>query len=123
MRRRLYNKLIENYTLNLVIGEDIPNNVPREFHIIKLYVRNKDNTLKLYEHISLFYLINESKFINIEGDPRYIFKEKDKYMCEVIPLGDNRGVYRILNGEKFKIMEINPLFELDSNVKTLKKNI
>ncbi|MBE6152773.1 MAG: hypothetical protein E7166_00905 [Firmicutes bacterium] len=125
MRKKLHNILIENYTLHLVIGEDIPNNAPKEFHIVKLYVRDKDNNLKLYEDISLPYLINHSEFLDIEDDPRYFFKEGYdpetngcKYICEIKPFGTMKGVYRILNGQPIKIGNIEPLCKFENNVKT-----
>lgn len=117
--------LIEDYILHLVVGEDIPSNVPDEFHIVKLYIREKDNNLKLYANISLPYLINHSKFLDIKDDPRYIFQEgydpKTKgcrYICEIKPLGNLKGVYRILNGHPIKIGDIEPLCEFEKNIKT-----
>jgi len=129
MRKKLYNKLISNYTLNLVIGEDIPKDVPNEFHTIKLYIREENNNLKLYDSISLPYLINHSQFLDIEDDPRYIFKEGydpetggSKYTCMLKPLGTMKGVYRILGMNMFKIGSVEPLFELnDKNVNKLIK--
>jgi len=125
MRKKLYNKLIEEYTLHLVVGNDIPANAPDEFHIVKLYIRDKDNNLKLYADISLPYLINCSKFLDIKDDPRYFFKEGYdpetkgcKYICEIKPLGTMKGVYRILNGQPIKIGDIEPLCELENNVKS-----
>ena len=132
MRKKLYDKLISNYILHLVIGEDIPANAPNEFHTIKLYVR-KNNNLKLYADISLLYLINYSKFINInKDDPTYIFEQRYnpategyKYACMIKPFGDMKGVYRILNDQNIKIQSIEPLFELENDVKLhtlVKKN-
>lgn len=124
MRKKLHDTLIEDYILHLVIGEDIPSNVPDEFHTVKLYARDKDNTLNLYADISLPYLINHSEFLDIKDDPRYFFKEGYdsetkvcKYICEIKPLGTMKGVYRILNGQPIKIGDIEPLCELKNNVK------
>lgn len=114
----------EDSRLHLVVGEDIPQNVPNEFYMVSLYVRDKDNNLNLYADISLPYLINHSEFLNIKGDPRYIFKEGYdtetkgcKYICEIKPLGDLKGIYRVLNGQYIKIQSIDPLCELETNIK------
>ena len=111
--------------LHLVVGEDIPITAPNEFHIVKLYVRDKEDNLRLYADISLPYLINHSEFLYIKDDPRYFFKEEYepetkgcKYICEIKPLGNMKGIYRILNGRSIKIGDIEPLFELENNVKT-----
>ena len=131
MKNKLYDKLMDDYTLHLVVGEDIPANAPDEFHIVKLYVRDKEDNLNLYANISLPYLINYSEFLDIKDDPRYFLKEGYdsntkgcKYICEIKPLGNISGVYRILNGQSIKIMSIDPLRELKNNVKvhTLTKN-
>ena len=123
-RKELYNLLIEDYILHLVVGEDIPANVPNEFHIVKLYIRDKEGNLNLYADISLPYSINHSEFLDIKDDPRYFFKEEYdpetkgcKYMCEIKPLGTMKGVYRILNGQSIKIGDIEPLCKLENNVK------
>lgn len=99
--------------IDLVIGEDFSKNIPEEFHTVNLYSRNKDNSLMLVTTLSLPYLINYVKFLNIKDDPRYILKEGYdrktggcKYICEIKPLGDLRGVYRVLNGQNIKIMSI-----------------
>lgn len=44
----------------MVVGEDIPADVPKEFYNVTLYVRDQDNNLKLYADVSLPYLINHS---------------------------------------------------------------
>ena len=118
MRKELYNELI------LIIGEDIPANVPAEFNTVKMYVRDENGNLNLYADISLPYLINYSKFLNIEDDPRYFFYEDYdfetegcRYICEIIPFGNMKGVYRILNGMPIKIKEIKPLCEIKSTNK------
>jgi len=123
-RKELYNLLIEDYILHLVVGEDIPANVPNEFHIVKLYIRDKEGNLNLYADISLPYSINHSEFLDIKDDPRYFFKEEYdpetkgcKYMCEIKPLGTMKGVYRILDGEYIKIGPIEPLCELENDIK------
>ena len=123
-RKELYNLLIEDYILHLVVGEDISTNAPDEFHTVKLYVRDKDDNLNLYADISLPYLINHSEFLDIKDDPRYFFKEEYdpetkgcKYTCEIKPLGTMKGVYRILNGQSIKIGDIEPLYEIENNVK------
>lgn len=121
MRKRLYNEFIADHTLHLVIGEGIPDNIPEEFHIIKLYIRDKDNNLKLYSDISLPYSINYSKFENSIGDDyKYIFKEeydfetkKSKYACMLKPLGDDKGLYRIFNDKLIKIQSIEPLCNIE----------
>ena len=127
MRKRLYNMLIEDYILHLVVGEDIPMDAPEEFIFVKLYMRDKDNNLNLYADISLPYSINHSEFLDIEDDPRYIFKEEYdpqtkgcKYECELKPLGDMKGVYRILDGQYIKIRSIEPLCEIENNSKVYK---
>ncbi|MBQ2872600.1 MAG: hypothetical protein IJE89_01210 [Bacilli bacterium] len=124
MRNKLYNMLIENYILHLVVGEDIPKNAPKEFHIVKLYARDKEGNLNLYTEISLPYLINHSEFLDIKDDPRYFFKEGYnpqtkgcKYICEIKHLGTLKDVYRILNGQSIKIRDIEPLCELENNGK------
>lgn len=123
MRRKLHDILISDYIVHLVIGEDIPANIKDEFHTVKLYVRDKDNNLNLYAVISLPYLINHSKFLDIKGDPRYIFKEGYdsqtkgcKYICEIKPFGEMKGVYRIINGKNIKIMSIEPLCEVENEL-------
>ena len=75
-RKELYNLLMEDYILHLIVGEDIPTNVPNEFHIVKLYIRDKEGNLNLYADISLPYSINHSEFLDIKDDPRYFFKEE-----------------------------------------------
>jgi len=124
MRKKVQDMLMADHILHLVVGEDIPDNIPDEFHTIKLYVRDKNNNLKLYAVLPLPYLINYSEFLDIEGDPRYFFKEEYdqetkgcKYFCEVKPLGNLKGVYRILNGQSIKIADIEPLCELENSIK------
>ena len=116
--------------LRLVIGENVPRNILNEFDIVKFYLRNIDGNLSLYADISLPYLINHVEFLDIKDDPRYYFYEGYdsqtkgcKYICEVKPYGMMKGIYRILNGERIKIGNIEPLFELENNgnVKKLKK--
>ena len=128
--RKKYDVVNEDYILYLVIGEDIPNDVPDEFHVIKLYMRDKNGNLNLYADISLPYLINHSEFLDIKDDPRYFLKEGYdpqtegcRYICEIKPLGSMKGVYRILNGQSIKIMSIEPLCKLEdiSSVYTLVK--
>lgn len=113
MKKKLYNELI------LVIGDDIPSNAPKEFNTVKMYVSGENGNLNLYADISLPYLINYSKFLNIEGDPRYFFYEDYdfetngcRHICEIKPFGDMKGVYRILNGMPIKIKDIIPLYEV-----------
>lgn len=124
MKKELYNELV------LVIGEDIPANAPEQFNTVKMYVRDKNGNINLYANISLPYLINYSKFLDIEGDPRYFFYEDYdfetngcRYICEIKPFGDLKGIYRILNGMTIKIKDINPLYEdkTDNKVHTLIK--
>ena len=76
MRKKLHDMLIEDYILHLVVREDIPVNAPNEFHMVKLYVRDKDNNLNLYADISLPYLINHSEFLDIKDEPISFFKER-----------------------------------------------
>lgn len=65
-RKELYNLLIYDYMLHLVVGEDIPTNVPAEFHKVKLYVRDKDDNLNIYADISLKSdMIMKQKDVNI----------------------------------------------------------
>ena len=122
IRKELYNLLIDDYILHLIVGEGIPTNAPEEFHTVKLYVRDMDDNLNLYADISLPYLINHSEFLDIEDDPRYFFKEGYdpetkccKYICEIKPFGTMKGVYRILNGQPIKIIDIEPLYKLENN--------
>ena len=61
--------------LHLIIGEDIPNDAPKEFSKVALYIRDKEKNLNLYTEVSLPYLINHSEFLDYEGDPRYLFME------------------------------------------------
>lgn len=117
----------EDFKLHLIVGEDIPENSPEKFSMIALYVRDKDGNLNLYADISLPYLINRSEFLNIDGDPRYIFKEKYeqetkicRYICEVKPFGSMKGIYRILNGQRIKIQSIEPLCEVEESAKIYK---
>lgn len=121
MKKNLNDISILNYTLHLIIGEDIPTNIPDKFNVIKLYICDNNNNLSLYADISLPYLINHLEFLNIKGDPRYFFEEGFdpqtqicRYRCEIKPLGKMKGVYRILNGQRSKIMTIKPLCELDN---------
>lgn len=123
MRKKSHDILISKYILHLIVGEDIPANIPTQFHTVKLYIRDKDNKLNLYADISLPYLINHSEFLDIKGDPRYFFEEGHdtqtkicKYRCEIKPFGEMKGVYRILNGKRVKIMTIEPLCELDNKL-------
>ena len=120
-----------NAVLHLVIGEDIPSNMPNEFDKVKLYVRDKSGNLNSYAEISLPYLINYAEFLDIKDDPRYFFMEEYdfetkccKYICEIKPLGMMKGIYRVLNGERLKIGNIEPLYEFEENMgdrKLLKK--
>lgn len=119
----------KNYTLDLIIGEDIPEDVPKEFHTINLYVRDEDDDLNLYAEVELPYTFNYAEFLNVENDPRYYFKEgynpkykTCKYTCELKPLGEKKGAYRILNGNYIKVADIDNLFEVKDlpKVKTLK---
>lgn len=124
-RKQLYDLLMAEYILCLVIGEDIPKDAPSEFHIVKLYLRDKNQNLKLYADIHLPNLFNHSEFVNItEDDPKYVFKEgfepqtnECKDICEIKPFGDMKGIYRIHNGECIKIQSIKPLCELEMNMK------
>jgi len=115
----------EELRLHLVIGEGIPSNTPNKFNKVSLYIRENDDSLKLYADVSLPYLINHSEFLDIEDDPRYFFKEGYdpetkgcKYICEIKPFGTMKGVYRILNGQPIKIGNIEPLCKFENNVKT-----
>lgn len=121
----------KDYTLDLVIGEDLPEDMPSEFYTVNLYVRNEDNDLNLYAEVKLPYTFNYAEFLNVENDPRYYFKEgynpkykTCKYTCELKPLGKKKGAYRILNGNYIKVADIDNLFDVKelSNVKTLNKN-
>lgn len=125
MEKEISEILIEEYILHLVIGEDIPSNVPTKFDTIKLYIRDKSENLNLYAVVSLPYLINHVEFLDIEDNPRYFFKEGYdpetkgcKYICEIRPFGTIKGVYRILNGQSIKIKNIEPLYELENNINT-----
>ena len=119
-----------DYTLDLVIGEDIPEDIPKAFHTINLYVRDEDDNLNLYAEVKLPYTFNYAEFLNIENDPRYYFKEgfnskykTCKYTCELKPLGAKKGAYRIFNGNYIKICDIDYLFDVDeiNNTRILKK--
>ena len=72
------------------------------------------------------YTFNYAEFLDIEGDPRYYFKEgynpkykTCKYTCELKPLGVKKGAYRILNGNYIKICDIDNLFEVEEISKTV----
>lgn len=115
----------DNFRLHLIVGEDVPLDAPKQFHMVSMYIRNKEGKLDLYAELSLPYLINHWEFLNNEDDPRYFFSEgydpKTKirrYRCEIQPLGNMKGVYRILDGQRIKIMSIEPLCKLENNVKT-----
>lgn len=41
--------------LHLIIGEDIPNDAPKEFSKVALYIRDKEKNLNLYTEVSLPY--------------------------------------------------------------------
>lgn len=119
-----------DYTLDLVIGEDIPEDIPKEFHTINLYVRDEDDNLNLYAEVKLPYTFNYAEFLNIENDPRYYFKEgfnskykTCKYTCELKPLGAKKGAYRIFNENYIKICDIDYLFDVEeiNNTRILKK--
>lgn len=76
--------------LHLIIGEDIPNDAPKEFSKVALYIRDKEKNLNLYTEVSLPYLINHSEFLDYEGDPRYLFMEDydsknkiSRYICMI----------------------------------------
>ena len=118
------NKNIEDNILNLVIGEDIPTDAPKEFRMIKLYIRDNEDNLNLYADIALPHLMNYSEFLDIKNDPRYYFKENFepetrccKSIYELKPLGEKKGVYTIFNGLSIKMVEIEPLYEIKNNVK------
>lgn len=127
-------KMIDENKLHLVIGEPLPGNSPKEFSDIVLYTREDDNSLKIYAEVSLPYLINYAEFFNeIEGDPRYFFEEDHspdgkscKYRCELQPLGERAGVYRLGFNYPIKIRSIEPICKNtcitdDSVQKVLKK--
>ena len=108
--------------LHLVIGEEVSCNIIEEFSAVKLYVYDKDGSLKLYANFSLPYFINHIEFLDIENDPRYFFYEgydlqsdSFKYRCEIKPFGPMNGIYRIIDGRKIKIGNIEPLCEFDNN--------
>lgn len=113
--------------LHLIIGEDIPNDAPKEFSKVALYIRDKEKILNLYTEVSLPYLINHSEFLGYDGDPRYPFMEgydeKNKisrYICMIKPFGSMKGVYCLLDGNLIKIKPINVLYELQNDVKSYK---
>ncbi len=113
--------------LHLIIGEDIPNDAPKEFSKVALYIRDKEKNLNLYTEVSLPYLINHSEFLDYEGDPRYLFMEDydsknkiSRYICMIKPFGSMKGVYRLLDGNPIKIRPINILYELQNDVKAYK---
>lgn len=115
--------------MSLVIGEDYPKEV-KKINNLELCVR-ENGKIFLYADINLPYVINHIEYLEIPDDPRYILYEgydfetkASRYTCEVKPFGKLKGVYRILNGERIKIMPIEPLYELEEKTKvfTLKKN-
>lgn len=103
--------------LHLVIGEDIPENSPKEFCEVVLYERESDNSLKLYAEVSLPYIINYIEFDNsIENDPRYFIEEGHeedtkccRYSAYIKPYGDGKGVYRTGIGYPIKLCLIEPV--------------
>lgn len=116
--------------LHLVIGEDIPGNIPTEFSSVVLYQRENDNSLKLYSEITLPYIINFAEFdSSIDGDPRYFFEEGHEYgtsickhRCLLKPLGKMKGIYRLGFNYPIKIRSIEPLInESHCNNKTYVK--
>ncbi len=88
--------------INIVIGETVT--VTNESNIINLYIRTNDK-LELYSTIKIPYIINHVDLLDIPEDPRYFLyegyeKENQgcKYRLMLKPLGNLKGVYRILNG-------------------------
>lgn len=124
----LLNQTKENdYRLYLIIGEEV-HEEQKEFKSISLYIRGEDNNPILYANIDLPYIINNSTFIDIEDDPRYIFKEnynKDvesySYSCMLKPFGNLKGVYRIMDMTLIKIRNIEPLIDEETTNKLIKK--
>ena len=43
-----------------------------------------------------------------------------RYICMIKPLGKMKGVYRLLNGNPFKIGQINVLYDLQNQAKKYK---
>jgi hypothetical protein len=116
------NKILHDYILNIIIGEDIQDKVSSTFNTIKIYVKDDNINSNLYAYISIPYIINHVEFLDIEDDPRYYlyegydFETKGyKHMVEIKPLGERKGVYRILNGQNIKVCDINPIFEVEQN--------
>lgn len=103
--------------LHIVIGENIPEDTPKEFCNIVLYERESDNNLKLYAEISLPYLINYIVLDNsIENDPRYFIEEGHekatkccRYSAYIKPYGEGKGVYRLGLGYPIKICRVEPI--------------
>ena len=117
----------DGYKLYLIIGDSIKNN-HQEFNSISLYIKDENNNPRLYANIELPYLINHSTFLDIEDDPRYIFKEnydsKAKcysYACMLKPFKDLKGIYRIMDVELIKIRDIEPLIDEETTNNLIKK--
>lgn len=116
---------IKDDTLCLVIGEDIPEERPKEYYKVDLYVRNEDSELELYAHIELPYVINHAELFMVdEEDPRYFMHEGYeietggcRYSCMIKPYGEFKGIYRIGLNSPFKIREINVLIPKEKVLK------
>lgn len=99
--------------LKIIIGDDLPDDVPNIFNEIDFYIKDVDD-LTLYANVTLPYLINHVEaFLEIEDDPRYIFYEgyeeengNSQYICVVKPLGELRGIYRLGLGTPFKVRNV-----------------
>ena len=88
--------------INIIIGEKVT--ITKESNTINLYIKNNDN-IEHYASIKLPYSINHVDFLDIPEDPRYFLYEgyeKENQGCRyrlmLKPLGNLKGVYRILNG-------------------------
>jgi len=116
--------------LHLIIGEDIPEDAPSLFSDIILYIKD-DNEIPIpYADINLTYFINHSEFNGNIEEPEYYFYEgynpetkQSKYICMLIPLGELRGVYRLVNWITMpKIRTIKPFEQAVAYIKKENKN-
>lgn len=113
---------MEEDKLILVVGEK-PTNIPKSFSTIEMYYRKKDKSLEYYGTInSMFNFDYVSPFFCISSDPRYYLEEGHtengcRFRCQLKPVGNNKGLYRIIGGTSHKVAT----FEATTEIKQLKK--
>lgn len=113
---------MENNKLILIIGEK-PTNVPEVFSTIEMYYRKKDKSLEYYGTLnSMFNFDYVSPFFCISSDPRYYLEEGHtengcRFRCQLKPVGNNKGLYRIIGGTSHKVAT----FEATTEIKPKRK--